>query len=59
MKKKIKDLTKAELDNICGKYYSNYCKNCPLLRPNFDECKYSYIHELLKHYDSEVEIDED
>lgn len=38
---------------------SKYCKNCPLSRPTYDECKYKYIHDLLEHFEKEVEVKED
>ena len=58
MKKKIKDLTEQEIKNICGEYLPKYCEKCPLSRPTYDECKYKYIHDLLEHFEKEVEVDE-
>ena len=58
MKKKIKDLTKKELGNICGKHLSQYCFGCPLLRPTTYECHYEYIQGYKKFLESEVEVDE-
>lgn len=47
MKKKIKDLTREDITNICDKYWN--CQQCPLYNPyGLEDC-------ILE---QEVEIDE-
>ena len=58
MKKKIKDLSEKEMENICGKYISRHCSECPLARPTYDECNYTYLQRLINHLESEAEVDE-
>lgn len=59
MKKKVKDLTITDLENICKS--KEKCSDCPFNpKTLYDTC---YVNELLVHwniyYEQEIEVDED
>lgn len=55
MKKKIKDLTQKEVDEICLEF-ENDCKKCPLYINSFD-CKNHY-DVINKYGEEEIEVEQ-
>lgn len=60
MKKKVKDLTREEFDNICDKY-DNSCDGCPF--EHLHNCRdlrdYLTSREWVKFLSREIEVDGD
>lgn len=66
MKKKIKDLSKKQIDTICKKYGKRdekglvHCNECPLSSEYHCVCIKSQRRWFLKEYgNEEIEVDED
>lgn len=60
MLKKIKDLTKEELESICDKY--EYCKTCPLKIKGSCYCMIVYLctkEKIEKKLENEVEVEDE
>ncbi len=57
MKKKIKNLTQEEIDEVCQKYpYCSFGKGCPFKNKATGGCM---VAEDIPHGEEEVEIEED
>lgn len=57
MKKKIKDLTREEVDKICNKYVS--CDRCPFELLNCSDLRiYLKFQNHLKMLEQEIEVNE-
>lgn len=66
MKKKIKDLSEKQIDNICKKYEEKdekgwvHCFECPLVHPIYPACLRGDKKWFLERYgNKEIEVDED
>ena len=60
MKKKIKDMTREEFNDMCNTFPSN-CKGCPLewMTNCYTIRDYLKAHEMEKALEQEVEVKED
>lgn len=61
MKKKIKDLTQAELLTICKKYYKEACpSDCPycIQEDDYDESNACKLDKFGDYANEEVEVEE-
>lgn len=60
MKKKIKDMTREEFNEMCSKYPSN-CEECPVNWMHDCGALRDYLkaHEIEKALEQEIEVEED
>ena len=59
MKKKAKDLTREEFDNICSKY-DDSCNGCPFKPYDCEDLRdYLISQDYLRMLEQEIEVDED
>ena len=62
MKKKIKDLTRRDIEVICSKHKKT-CSSCPIYKKEYRACPRVYFDTLHSKFsdlelDKEVEVDE-